>query len=76
VCEEYAIARNNTFELVQCEPWRNVIRYKYLFKVKVDSLKVRLVAMDCLQVHGVDYTETFALSSSSPRYASFSHRLP
>lgn len=58
--EEYALARNNTFELVQREPWMNVIRYKYLFKVKVDSPKVRIVAMGCLQVHGVDYTETFA----------------
>eukprot|EP00171_Calliarthron_tuberculosum_P002468 IDg2468t1 len=58
--EEDAIARNNTFDLVQREPWMNVIQYKYLFKVKIDSPKVRIVAMGCHQVHGVDYTETFA----------------
>lgn len=58
--EESAITRNNTFKLVQREPWMNVIRYKYLFKVKVETPKVRIVAMGCLQVHGVDYTETFA----------------
>lgn len=34
VREEDAIARNNTFELVQREPGMNVIQYKYLFKVK------------------------------------------
>jgi hypothetical protein len=27
--EEYAIARNNTFERVQRKPWMNIIRYKY-----------------------------------------------
>eukprot|EP00171_Calliarthron_tuberculosum_P000045 IDg45t1 len=58
--EEDAIARNDTFDLVQREPWMNVIRYKYLFKVKVDSPKVRIVAMGCHQVHGVEYTETVA----------------
>eukprot|EP00171_Calliarthron_tuberculosum_P000752 IDg752t1 len=38
----------------------HVLPYKYLFKVKVDTPKVRIVAMGNLQVHGVDYNETFA----------------
>jgi hypothetical protein len=37
---------------VQREPWMNVIRYKYLFKV--DSPKFRIVATGFLQVRGVD----------------------
>eukprot|EP00171_Calliarthron_tuberculosum_P021440 IDg21440t1 len=58
--EEDAIARNNTFELVQRERWMHVPPYKYLFKVKVDTPKVQIVAMGNLQVHGMDYNETFA----------------
>lgn len=37
----------------------HVIRYKYILPVKFESLKVRIVALGCSQVHGVDYNETF-----------------
>eukprot|EP00171_Calliarthron_tuberculosum_P007931 IDg7931t1 len=44
----------------------NVIRYKYLFKVKFDSPEVRIVAMSCHKVHGGTIQKRFTLLSNSP----------
>ncbi len=38
----------------------HVLPCKYVFKVKDGAPKVRLFAMGCRQIHGVDYNETFA----------------
>ncbi len=38
----------------------HVLPCKYVFRVKDGAPKVRLVAMGCRQIHGVDYSETFA----------------
>ena len=45
--------------------WKNFFRGRFVFKVKmknclVDTYKSRLMFDGCRQVHGIDYTETFA----------------
>ena len=38
----------------------HVLPSKYVFRVKNGDPKCRVVALGCLQLHGVDYFETFA----------------
>ena len=38
----------------------HVFPSKYVFKVKNGKPKVRLVALGCRQIEGIDYTETYA----------------
>ena len=38
----------------------NVLPCKYVFRVKENKPKVRLVALGCRQIPGIDYNETFA----------------
>ncbi len=52
--------RNKTWELVDFSRDMKVLSYKYVFKVKENKPKVRLVALGCRQMHGVDYNEAFA----------------
>ncbi len=58
--EHDCIMRNNTWELVDRAPGMHVLPSKYVFRVKNGQPKVRLVAMGCRQIQGVDYNDTYA----------------
>ena len=64
--EQHAIIKNHTFSLVERPRGQQVLRRKYVLKVKrrhngnVDKQKVRLVIMGNMQEGGVYYDETFA----------------
>ena len=58
--EHDCITRNKTWIFVEREPGMHVLPCKYVFKIKDGKPKVRLVAMGCRQIYGVDYNETFA----------------
>jgi Reverse transcriptase (RNA-dependent DNA polymerase)/gag-polypeptide of LTR copia-type/GAG-pre-integrase domain len=66
VDEWMSIMANNTWELVDKEPWMKIIPCKWVFVVKVDEkgiptrFKARLVAGGHRQVEGIDYDETYA----------------
>jgi Reverse transcriptase (RNA-dependent DNA polymerase) len=66
VDEWLSIVRNNTWLLVDHEPWMKVIPCKWVFTIKTDSsgapqrFKARLVAGGHRQVEGIDYAETYA----------------
>jgi len=66
VDEWLSIMQNNTWELVDKEPWMKIIPCKWVFVVKVDEkgiptkFKARLVAGGHRQVEGIDYDETYA----------------
>ena len=58
--EEDSLRENKTFDLVERKPGMNVVPSRYVFKVKHGKPKARICAKGFRQVHGVDYTETFA----------------
>ncbi len=58
--EQDCIARNHTWDLVDYSPNMKVLPCKYVFKIKENKPKVRLVALGCRQSYGVDYNETYA----------------
>ena len=58
--EHNALLENKAFVLVERQQGMNVIPCRYVFRVKGDQPKVRLVAKGFRQVHGVDYFETYA----------------
>ncbi len=58
--EHDCLIKNRTWLLVDYQPGMKVLPCKYVFKVKEMNSKVRLVALGNLQMHGVDYNETFA----------------
>ena len=61
-----ALMRNNTWDLVELPPIRNVVGSKWVFRTKFNSdgsiqkYKARLVAQGFNQQQGFDYTETFS----------------
>lgn len=61
-----ALERNNTWQIVQLPAGQSVVTCKWLFKLKFNSdgtlerHKARLVARGFTQLHGIDYSETFA----------------
>jgi hypothetical protein len=61
-----SLMENRTWILVPPPPGRNIIKCKWVYKVKytssgaVDKYKARLVAKGYSQVHGIDYEETFS----------------
>ena len=61
-----SLMENRTWILVPPPPGRNIIKCKWVYKVKytssgaVDKYKARLVAKGYNQVHGIDYEETFS----------------
>ncbi len=58
--EHDCIMRSNTWELVDRAPGMHILPSKYVFRVKNGLPKVRLVAMGCRQIQGVDYNDTYA----------------
>ena len=65
--EEYlALIKNQTWHLVPPERGRNVIDYKWVYKVKrkadgsIDRYKARLVAKGFKQRYGIEYDDTFS----------------
>jgi hypothetical protein len=65
--EEYnSLISNNTWRMVTKPPGRNLVRNKWIFKLKydvhgnVDRFKARLVAKGFSQTPGVDFDETYS----------------
>jgi hypothetical protein len=64
--EWMSLLANNTWSLVQKQPWMKVIPCKWVFVIKTDEkgqpcrFKARLVAGGHRQTEGIDYEETFA----------------
>ena len=52
--------RNDTWQLIERKARMKILFCKYVFKIKENKPKVRLVALGCRQLYGVDYNETFA----------------
>ena len=64
--EMETLCKNETWDLIPHPPNKKVIGCKWIYKVKhnadssVNCFKARLVAKGYVQMHGVDYEETFA----------------
>lgn len=64
--EHQALLRNNTWHLVPPPKGKNIIRCKWVYKVKrkadgtIDRYKARLVAKGFKQRYGIDYEDTFS----------------
>lgn len=58
--EHDCLVRNNTWTLVDRKQGMHVLPNKYVFRVKNDLPKTRLVVLGCQQVFGLDYYHTFA----------------
>ena len=58
--EHDSLLLNHTWTLIKRLPGMNVLPSKYVFRMKSSGPKARLVALGLLQVHGVDYMETYA----------------
>jgi hypothetical protein len=66
--EEYsALMENQTWDLVPLPKGRNIVQCRWIFHTNmvangdINKYKSCLVAKGYLQVHGIDYTDTFAL---------------
>jgi len=61
-----SLEANGTWKIVERPPNANVVGSKWVLRIKknaageIDKYKARLVARGFTQVHGVDYTETYA----------------
>ena len=70
--EYEVLMKNETWDLVPYPNEKNVIRNKWIYKVKYKSIgvnkkyKARSVAKDFAQKYGVDYEETFAPMEKMP----------
>ena len=58
--EHDCLLKNRTWDLVDYAPGMKILPCKYVFKVKENKPIVRLVALGCRQMHGIDYNETYA----------------
>jgi len=60
------LEENGTWKLVECPTDTNVVDLKWVLRIKknaaseIDKYKAWLVAQGFMQVHGVDYHETYA----------------
>ena len=57
----WLITEKKTWKLAWCEPSMNALLSKYVFRMKSNEPKARLVVLALLQVHDVNYMETYAL---------------
>jgi len=55
-----SLLKNKTWTLTELPPGRKAIGCKWVFKVKPDKYKARLVAQGYSQVKGIDYEDTYA----------------
>jgi hypothetical protein len=61
-----SLKENDTWNVVSKKPDDNIVKNKWVFKVKynpdgsIERFKARLVAKGYSQVKGIDYSETFA----------------
>jgi len=56
-----ALAKNNTWDLVDMPPSRRAVKSKWVFKLKSDgTYRARLVAKGFTQIPSIDYDETFS----------------
>ena len=56
-----ALAKNETWTLVDLPPGRKAVKSKWVFKLKADGCyRVRLVAKGFTQIPGIDFDETFS----------------
>ena len=58
--EHDCLLTNRTWSLVDCRQGMKILPCKYVFKIKDNKSKVRLVALGCRQMYGIDYNETYA----------------
>ena len=58
--EHASLLKCKTWTLVDRKPGINVLPSKYVLRVKENKPRVRLVALVCRQISGIDYNETFA----------------
>lgn len=58
--EHDSLIRNLTWKLDKRTAHMNVLPSKYVFRMKTSGPKARVVAVGFLQVHGVDFVETYA----------------
>ena len=58
--EHESLLKCKTWTLVDQKPGMNVLQCKYVFRVKENKLKVRLVGLGYRQISGIDYNQTFA----------------
>jgi hypothetical protein len=59
--EMEALAKNDTWELVDLPPGRKAVKSKWVFKRKLDlRFRARVVAKGFTQIFGLDYDETFS----------------
>ena len=75
--EVEALTANRTWDFVKAPRGVNLVTNKWVFSVKyttqgaIERYKARLVARGFSQVHGVDYSETFAPTSSLYGYCGY-----
>lgn len=61
-----ALLKNQTWDLVPCDPNKNIVTCKWLFRIKrkadgtIDRYKARLVAKGFTQRPGIDFLSTFS----------------
>lgn len=58
--EHASLLKCQTWKLIDYKKGMKVLPSKYVFKIKENKPKVRLVALGCRQVSGIDYNETYA----------------